>query len=629
VNVTSGSRVSATATGGLRGRAVVNTRAPRQAAELDSLLESHGARPLTYPCIDVRLPGVVTALDAGIRTAAAGQFDWLLLTSSNTVTSLARRLAALGLPADALAGAGLRVGVVGPATAEAALTLLGLSAEIRPARAAGADLAAALPDAAGKRVFLPQSETAPPDLRLALEARGARVTVAPAYRTVIGCGGVDLPELLSRGAVDAIVVTSPSAVRNLLVRLGGAGLGVLDLQDVPVACLGRTTAGAATEAGLAVAVCPEAQTLPALVDSLDVYFSGGTMTFDLASIPTRAAACWGSSASPVVRPRRLRLSGALRSAVRETSLSAEDLVYPLFIHHDADGPRPIEAMPGQFQWSLDAVVDEARRARDLGIRTLLLFGLPAHKDATGSENYDPQGVVPLAIRAIKAALPDVLVVSDMCFCEYTDHGHCGVVNSPGSPEYREELPAGYLLNEPTLELLGEASIVHARAGADVIAPSGMLDGMIGAIRRALDGAGLEHTVVMSYAAKYASGYYGPFREAAGAMPQFGDRAQYQMDPANRREALKEVAIDVAEGADIVMVKPALPYLDVLAAVRERVDVPVAAYQVSGEYSMLCAAAANGWLDRRRCMLEALTCIKRAGADLIITYAATEAAAWLD
>jgi porphobilinogen synthase len=314
--------------------------------------------------------------------------------------------------------------------------------------------------------------------------------------------------------------------------------------------------------------------------------------------------------------------------VRETSLSPADFIYPLFVRHGRDIRQPIGSMPGQYQWSVDRAAQEAREAYRLGIPAVILFGIPAVKDARGSENYARDGIVPRAIDAIKAIVPEMIVISDMCFCEYTDHGHCGIINTPNEAEYRPALPEGYVLNDPTLELLARASVVHAAAGADIIAPSGMMDGMVGAIRSALDGEGFDHVAVMSYSVKYASGFYGPFREAAESPPQFGDRHQYQMDPANRREALLEVARDVAEGADIVMVKPAMPYLDVVSAVRRQIDLPVAAYQVSGEYAMLQAAAANGWLDLERCALESLIAIKRAGADMVLTYFAKEAAQWI-
>lgn len=332
---------------------------------------------------------------------------------------------------------------------------------------------------------------------------------------------------------------------------------------------------------------------------------------------------------PVMRPRRLRLSQALRRMVRETSLSPDDFIYPLFVRAGEDIEQPIKSMPGQSQFTLDRLPAQAKAIAELGIPAVILFGIPAEKDALGSDNYNPAGIVPQAIRMIKEAVPDMVVISDMCFCEYTDHGHCGLINTPDHERFNPTLPEGYLLNDPTLELLGRASVVHAAAGADIIAPSGMIDGMVGGIRAALDAANFQQVAVMSYAAKYASAFYGPFREAAESPPRFGDRSQYQMDPPNRREALKEVAIDVAEGADILMVKPALPYLDVLSDIRRLYDLPTAAYQVSGEYAMIQAAAANGWLDLKRAALESLVAIKRAGADLILTYFAKDAARWLN
>ena len=331
---------------------------------------------------------------------------------------------------------------------------------------------------------------------------------------------------------------------------------------------------------------------------------------------------------PVLRPRRTRISPALRRMVQETTLSPADFIYPLFVRHGRNERRPLASMPGQFQLSVDELAREAESILELGIPAVIVFGIPAQKDWCGSDNFNPRGVVPEAIRALKAAAPELVVISDMCFCEYTDHGHCGLINTPDADSYNAALPEGYLLNDPSLELMGRASVVHAEAGADVIAPSAMLDHMVAANRTALDEAGLEHVPIMSYAAKYASSFYGPFREAAENPPSFGDRRQYQMDPANRREALKEVALDVDEGADMIIVKPALPYLDVLAAVRQQFNLPTAAYQVSGEYAMLHAAAANGWLDLRMCALESLLSIKRAGADMILTYFAKDAARWL-
>ncbi len=334
------------------------------------------------------------------------------------------------------------------------------------------------------------------------------------------------------------------------------------------------------------------------------------------------------SGYPALRPRRLRLNPNLRRMVRETSLSTDNLIGTLFIRHGEGVQRPIVSMPGHFQFSVDTAVREAETLAEMGIPAVLLFGIPDHKDAEGSENYDPQGIIPQAIRAIKTAVPEMIVISDMCCCEYTDHGHCGILNTPDTPTYQAMLPEGYLLNDATLNLLGRASVVHAEAGADIIAPSGMIDGMVATIRAALDESGFTHTAIMSYAAKFSSGFYGPFRDAAESPPSFGDRSEYQMDPANAREALKEVALDVQEGADILMVKPALPYLDILQQMRTHFDLPLAAYQVSGEFSMIKAAAAQGWIDEQRVALESLYSIRRAGAEMIITYFAKDVARWL-
>ena len=318
---------------------------------------------------------------------------------------------------------------------------------------------------------------------------------------------------------------------------------------------------------------------------------------------------------PAERPRRLRRGERLRALVRETRLSPEQLVYPLFVAPGASYRREIPSLPGCFQLSADEAAREAREVESLGIAGVILFGLPNGKDPLGSQGYSDDGVVQEATRAIRANCRELLVITDVCLCEYTSHGHCGVVEGD---EVR---------NDPTLELLAKMALSHVRAGAHIVAPSDMMDGRVAAIRRALDGAGFADTAILSYAAKYASAFYGPFREAADSAPQFGDRRGYQMDPGNLREALKEVRLDVAEGADIVMVKPALPYLDVIRAVRESVDLPVAAYNVSGEYAMVKAAAQKGWIDEKRIVLETLTSIRRAGADIILTYHAKDFARW--
>jgi porphobilinogen synthase len=324
---------------------------------------------------------------------------------------------------------------------------------------------------------------------------------------------------------------------------------------------------------------------------------------------------------PTDRPRRLRRHPLLRDLVRETTLTVQDLILPLFVRPGRGVRKEIPSMPGNYQLSVDRLVDEVGAAADLGVHAFILFGIPAHKDASGSSALDDEGIVQQALRALRAAYRDtVLLITDECFCEYTDHGHCGVLSEAGG---RLDLD-----NDATLPLLARQCVSHARAGADVVAPSGMLDGMVGAIRRGLDEAGFPWLPVMSYAAKYASAFYGPFRDAAESPPQFGDRNGYQMDPGNGDEALREVALDLAEGADVIMVKPALAYLDVIRRVKDRFGVPVAAYNVSGEFAMVKAAAQKGWIDERRVALEILTGIKRAGADMILTYFAPDVARWL-
>jgi porphobilinogen synthase len=322
------------------------------------------------------------------------------------------------------------------------------------------------------------------------------------------------------------------------------------------------------------------------------------------------------STVPVTRLRRFRRTAALRDLVRETSLDISDVVYPLFVCPGEGVEAPLEGLPGIAQRSIDRLCDEAEEAHRLGVGALLLFGIPEEKDEAGSGAYDDDGIVQRALRALRARVPRLVLITDVCLCEYTSHGHCGFVRD------------GEVDNDISLELLARAAVSHAEAGADVVAPSDMMDGRVGAIRAALDGDGFERVAVLAYSAKYASAFYGPFREVAESAPSFGDRRGYQMDPPNVREALRECELDIAEGADAIMVKPALPYLDVIRAARERFDLPVGAYNVSGEYAMVKAAAARGWLEERRAALECLTAVKRAGADLIVTYWAKDLAGWL-
>ncbi|HAF03838.1 MAG TPA: porphobilinogen synthase [Spartobacteria bacterium] len=322
----------------------------------------------------------------------------------------------------------------------------------------------------------------------------------------------------------------------------------------------------------------------------------------------------------VHRPRRLRSSPALRNLVRETNLSARDFVLPLFVSEKIEKRRPIESMPGVFQFSPDEIVDQARRAQDLGLQAIILFGVPQEKDEQASGAYAENGVVQKALRAIKSKCPEVVAITDVCLCQYMSHGHCGVARIDGDHFH--------VLNDETVDLLVKTALSHAHAGADMVAPSDMMDGRIGAIREAFDANGFDQTGIMSYAAKFASVFYGPFREAAESPPRFGDRRSYQMDCANAEEALREVALDVEEGADILMIKPALPYIDILWRVRERFAKPTAVYHVSGEYAMVKAAAEKGFLDERAAVLEIMTSLKRAGADIIVTYWARELAEWV-
>jgi len=330
--------------------------------------------------------------------------------------------------------------------------------------------------------------------------------------------------------------------------------------------------------------------------------------------------------SIVHRPRRLRANPAIRAMVRETELNARDFIYPLFVRHGT-GRTAISSMPGVYQLSVAEAVREAEGAAKSGVNAVILFGIPKEKDPIGLENFAEDGIIQQAIRAIKKEIPEMVVVTDVCLCEYTDHGHCGILNT--GEHFHAGLPEGYVLNDPTLDVLAKVAISHAECGADIVAPSGMMDGMVAFIREGLDGAGYENLPIMSYAVKYASSFYGPFRDAAEGAPKFGDRKSHQMDPGNVREALREAALDVEEGADMLMVKPALAYLDVIRVVKDAYpELPMTAYNVSGEYSMITAAAQNGWVDEAKVTLETLTAIKRAGADVIITYHAVDAAKWL-
>ncbi len=320
---------------------------------------------------------------------------------------------------------------------------------------------------------------------------------------------------------------------------------------------------------------------------------------------------------PIKRLRRLRYNPLVRDMVRETELSKNDFIYPLFVVPGEKVKKPVKSMPGVFQLSIDELIKECKEVKSLGIPAVILFGIPEHKDEKGSEAYDPDGIIQKAIRAVKAEVKDLLIITDVCMCEYTSHGHCGILQGED------------ILNDPTIELLAKEALTHVQAGADIVAPSDMMDGRVAAIRKILDDNGFFKIPIMSYAAKYSSGYYGPFRDAAESTPAFGDRRSHQMDIANALEALREVESDIDEGADIVMVKPAGPYLDIIWRVKEKFGLPTSAYQVSGEYAMIKAAGQNGWIDEERVMIESLMAIKRAGADMFLTYFAKDAARWID
>ncbi len=515
----------------LEGKSVVNTRSPRQAQELDLLLLERGARPLSYPCIDIAGPLDPAPLDGSLKLVAAGAYDWVVFTSANAVEAVAARLKGLALPAQKMAQA--RMAVVGPGTAAAVTRMLGITPDLSAEDHVAEVLAGELIAHGARRVLVPQADQARAALSRLLEENGTQVDAVTAYRTVRGAGGVDLPSLLRAGRVDAVVFASASAVDNMAVRFQRENGDWDDLREVCLACIGPFTAAAVKRRGLQAQVVALDHTILGVVDAIADFFRehrehkennavnagevGGEET-------TGAKSCWAGSTliqndhSGPLRLRRLRFSSGMRALVRETNVLASDLIYPLFVRPGIGVKRPIVSMPGQFQWSPDAVVEEAAAAAERGVPAVILFGIPEAKDRYGSGNLDPDGPVPSAIRALKKELPDLVLISDMCFCEYTDHGHCGVANLVGLPEYRADLPEGYVLNDPTLELLGRASVAHAMAGADAIAPSGMIDGMVGSIRRALDGAGKEHTTIMSYAAKYASAFYGPFRDAAESPP---------------------------------------------------------------------------------------------------------------
>ena len=576
----------------LGGQRVLVTRPVPQAIPLRDALERVGATVTVLPTIQIGPPTDSSRLVEAVRRLAA--YDWVVVSSVNGVRGLAETLEAEGCWEAFFE---TRVAAVGAVTADA-VRALGCAECLVPEVFRGEALADAILEAtpqeehAGMRVLIAQAEVARRVLFERLSQAGAVVDVAPAYATMINWSVQDtLLELMEIGAPDWLTFTAASTV-NAFVELVGPQTG-----GASVAAISPVTASAVVEVGLPVHAVAAEHTARGLVQAL-VRVVTGVMNH---------------ASFPVARLRRLRRTATLRGLMRETRLEVSDLVYPMFVD-DCGTPRnPIASMPGIDRVNVQEALVEAESAFDEGIRAVLLFGIPRSKDANGSQADHPDGVIQRTTAELKSALPDLAVITDVCLCEYTDHGHCGILDGVD------------VANDATLERLAKQAVSHAVAGADIVAPSDMMDGRIGAIRTALDDAGFQMTVILSYAAKYASAFYGPFRDAADSTPAFGDRRSYQMDPRNSDEALREVALDLEEGADMVMVKPALPSLDVLKRVKDYFGVPTAAYQVSGEYAMIEAAGANGWLDAEAAHLEAVYAIRRAGADIVVTYAARKLA----
>jgi porphobilinogen synthase len=506
------------------------------------------------------------------------RYDWVVVTSAAGVDALPNT------------PPGPRWAAVGETTAKA-LRAKGTEADLIPKEANGAALAEALPDPRGLRVLLVRASLADPDLPARLRERGALVDDLPAYETVEGPAELEheLRQALSQSDLAAVVFASGSAVRGFIKLAGATAL--------PAITIGPRTTAVARDAGFKV-----------------VAEAPGPSVQQLAAAVTRAIP--NLTTPGPQRPRRLRTNPAVRALVRETRLDPSQLIAPLFVINGRDQRHEIASLKGHYRLTPDLALREAHRLAERGVGGLLLFGIPDDKDADGSGADDPRGPVPETLRLLRREGLPLALVADVCLCEYTSHGHCGILDG-------ERVD-----NDASLRRLASAAIAYAEAGADIVGPSAMMDGQVAALRSGLDGAGLIDTAIMSYSSKHASSFYGPFREAAGSTPSFGDRKSYQMDPANGREALREMEVDAAEGADILMVKPAITSLDLLAKARDRFDLPLAAYQVSGEAAMIEAAAERGWIDRRGAVLESLTAIVRAGAGIVITYFAADVAAWL-
>jgi porphobilinogen synthase len=614
----------------LGGRRILVTRPRAQAGDLCSAIGAAGGEAILIPAIEIGDDFDHGGLDLAI--GELDRYDWIVFTSANAVEAFFSRVDALAASGRAgegrrAAAADKRIAAIGPAT-ERALRGRSAKAVAIPGESVSEAIAESLGEIAGMRILIPRSDLARKSLGEDLRARGASVDEVLAYVTSRAEKAPESAKEIERG-FDAVIFASPSAARGFAAISGGPAR----LRDALIACIGPATAEEAEKIGYRVGLVAERHSAEGLVEALVRHYdeaaaaSGAGQRSEYmertSEVGTGGAA--GGSVPGPRRPRRLRLNAGIRRMVRETSLSADDFIYPLFVTHGKEVRDEIASMPGVFQWSIDNLAREAESIARAGIPAVLLFGLPAVKDAIGSENFAEDGIVQRAIRELKRSVPELAVVTDVCLCEYTESGHCGLLNRGEAPG----LPEAYVLNDETLPVLARVALSHAEAGADIVAPSGMIDGMVASIRSALDAKGWSHVPILSYAVKYASAFYGPFRDAAGGAPAFGDRTSHQMDPANAREALREAALDVEEGADMLMVKPALAYLDVIRQTRERFpEMPLGAYNVSGEYAMVKAGARNGWIDERRVVMEVLTGIKRAGADFIITYHAKDAAQWL-
>ena len=550
--------------------AVLVTRPGGENDPLVAELESRGYRVSAVPTVLTRA--------VPVEWPDLARYDWVVVTSAGGVAALPGALA------------GPRWAAVGEATASA-LRARGVNVDVVPAEANGAAIAESLPHAAGARVLLVRASLADPDLPAGLRRRGAVVDEITAYETVEGPAesAEDLRRALRQPDIAAVVFASGSAVRGFM-KLGG-------LANLPAITIGPRTSAVARDSGFQVVAEAEGASVQHLATAV------------IQAVPR-------VETPGAQRPRRLRASPAMRALVRETRLDPAQLIAPLFVISGREKRHDIPSLVGHHRMTPDLALREANRFAELGVGGVLLFGIPDSKDPNGSGAEDPRGPVPETLRLLRGEGLPLVLIADVCLCEYTSHGHCGVLDG-------EKVD-----NDATLPRLAAAAIAYAEAGADMVGPSAMMDGQVAALRSGLDSAGLDGIAIMAYASKHASSFYGPFREAAGSTPSFGDRKSYQMDPANAHDALREMQLDADEGADILMVKPAITSLDLLARARQRFDLPLAAYQVSGEAAMIEAAAERGWIDRRGAILESLTAIARAGAGTVITYFAADVAGWL-